>query len=68
MLKISLLFKKFTKLFGQITQKLLGLGMRNSQAIDFVRTQTYREIFKSALVYLEDTRDLNNQTFLSIKL
>ena len=67
MLKISLLFKKFTKLFGQITQKLLGLGMRNSQAIDFVRTQTYREIFKSALVYLEDTRDLNNQT-LSIKL
>ena len=41
--------------------------MRNSQAIDFVRTQTYREIFKSALVYLEDTRDLNNQT-LSIKL
>ena len=67
MLKISLLFKKFTKLFGRITQKLLGLGMRNSQAIDFVRTQTYREIFKSALVYLEDTRDLNNQT-LSIKL
>ena len=52
MLKISLLLKKFTRLHGQITQELLGLGKRNSQGIDFVGTQTYREIFKSALVCL----------------
>ena len=40
------------KIHGQLNQKLLGLGMRNFQGIDFVWTQTYREIFKSALVYL----------------
>ena len=28
--------------------------MRNLQGIGFIWTQTYREIFKSALVYLQD--------------
>ena len=30
--------------------------MRNFQGIVFIRTQTYTEIFKSALVYLKDIR------------
>ena len=38
---------------GQITQKFLGLRMGNFQGIVFIWTQTYREIFKSALVYLQ---------------
>ena len=50
MLKISLLFKKFTNLTG--TREFLALRMRNFQGIVFIRTQTYREIFESALVYL----------------
>ena len=36
MLKISLLFKKFTKLHEQITQQFLGLGMRNFQGIVYI--------------------------------
>ena len=50
MLKLSLLFKKFEN--GQITQESLGLKIRNFQGIVFVWTQTYRQIFKSVLVYL----------------
>ena len=45
-IKISLLFKKFTKL------TFLELRMQNFQGIVFTWTQTYKEIFKSALVYL----------------
>ena len=52
MLKISLLFKKFKKLHEQITREFEGLRMRNFQGIVFISTQTCREIFKSALVYL----------------
>ena len=51
MLKISLLFKKFTNFTG-ITREFSGLRMWNCQGIIFISTQTYREIFKSALVYL----------------
>ena len=35
-----------------ITQEFLELRMQNFQAIVFVRAQTRREIFKSALVHL----------------
>ena len=51
MLKISLLFKKFTNL-RQITREFLGLRMQNFQGIIFISTQTFKEIFKSASVYL----------------
>ena len=51
MLKISLLFKNLQTSRG-ITGEFLGLRMRNFPGIVFIRTQTYREIFKSALVYL----------------
>ena len=40
------------KLHGQITWEFIGLRMQNFQGIAFIWTQTYREIFKSALVYL----------------
>ena len=40
------------KLHGQIIREFLGLRMRNFQGIAFIWTQTYREICKSALVYL----------------
>ena len=52
MLNISLLFKEIYKLHGQITREFLGLRMGDFQGIVFERTQTYREIFKFALVYL----------------
>ena len=52
MLKISLLLKKFTHFTGQITREFLGLRMRNFQSIVFIRTQTCRKIFKSALVHM----------------
>ena len=52
MLKISLLFKKFKKLHGKITSEFLGLRMRNFQCFVFISTQTYKKIFKPALVYL----------------
>ena len=52
MLKISLFFKEIYTLHVQITREFFGLRMRNFQGIAFLRTQTYREIFKSALVYL----------------
>ena len=41
------------KLHGQITQEILGLRMRNFRGIAFISTQTYREIFKSELEYLQ---------------
>ena len=52
MLKINLLFKKFTNFTGKYLEKFFGLRIANFQGIVFVRTQTYSEIFKSALVYL----------------
>ena len=45
-------FKEIYKLNGQITQEFLELKMRNFQDIVFILRQTYREISKSALVYL----------------
>ena len=41
-----------TKYLWQMTRYFLGLRMRNFQIIVFIKTQTYREIFKSALAYL----------------
>ena len=52
MLKISLVFMKSTKLHGQITREFLRLRMWSFQCIVFIQTQIYRDIFKSALVYL----------------
>ena len=46
------LFIEIYKLHGQINREFLVLRMRNFPGIDFKRIQTYREIFKSALVYL----------------
>ena len=40
------------KVHGQITKEFFELRMRNFQGIVFIWTQTYAEIFKSALVYL----------------
>ena len=40
------------KIHGQITQEFLGSRMQNFQRIVFILTRTYREIIKSALVYL----------------
>ena len=45
-------FLRKLKLHGQITQEFLELRMRNFQGIVFIWTQTYREIFESASVYL----------------
>ena len=39
-------------MYGQITREFLGLQMQNFQGIMFIWIRTYREIFKSALVYL----------------
>ena len=52
MFNIGLPFKKFTNLNGQITREFLGVRMRNFQSIVFISRETYRKIFKSALVYL----------------
>ena len=41
----------FRKLYGRMTQKLLGLRMENFQQIVFIWIRKYRKIFKSALVY-----------------
>ena len=40
------------KLHGQVTRGFLGPRMANFQGIASIWTQTYREIFKPALVYL----------------
>ena len=44
----------FTRTYAttQIIRKFFGLIMQNFECIDFIRAQIYREIFKSALVYL----------------
>ena len=43
----------FCKLYGYITQKFLRLRERNFQGSIFISITTYREIFRSALVYLK---------------
>ena len=54
----------FHRLYGQITQEFLGFRMQNFQGFIFIWTQTYKEIFKSALVYLQwwDIVDMHEQT------
>ena len=44
--------QSFHKLYGQIIWEFLGFSMLNFYIIIFIWTQTYSEIFKSALVYL----------------
>ena len=44
--------ESYYKLRGDKTREFLGLRMRNLQDTVFTWTQTYWEIFKSALVYL----------------
>ena len=36
MLKVRLLFKKFTNFMGQITREFIGLRMQNFQGIAFI--------------------------------
>ena len=45
--------QKFRKLYGYITREFLEIRMRNFQGIIFVWTRAYKEIFKSALLYLQ---------------
>ena len=45
-------FYEIYKLHGHITSGFLGIGKQKFQGIVFIGTQTYREIFKSVLVYL----------------
>ena len=52
MLKISLIFKESVNFAGGLTRDLLRLRMRKFQGIIFKWIRTYREIFKSTLVYL----------------
>ena len=52
MLEIGLLFKKFTNFTGKQLGNSLRLRMRNCHGIASILAQTYRKIFKSALVYL----------------
>ena len=49
---LSICKQTFCKLYGFITWEFLELRMRNFPGIIFIWKQTYREIFKSALVYL----------------
>ena len=49
-----LTFQEKYKLYGQITSEFLVFRMRNFQDIIFLWAQTYRESFKSALVYLKE--------------
>ena len=44
--------QKFHKLYRYITREFIGLRMPNFQDSIFIWTRTYRQIFKSALVYL----------------
>ena len=46
----------FCKLYGYITRESLELRMRIFQGIIFIWTRTYKEIFKSALVYFKVTK------------
>ena len=45
-------FLKKRKLCGDIIRDLLGLGMRNGHGMIFKWIRTFKEVFKSALVYL----------------
>ena len=49
MLKIGLLFKKFTNFNGQITREFLGLRMQNFQGIVFIYTQTFFKFFQTCI-------------------
>ena len=40
------------QVYGYITREFFGLRILNFQGVSFILTQTYKEIFKSALVYL----------------
>ena len=51
MLKISLLLRNLQTSYAN-NSRILGLRMQNFQGIAFTWTQTNREIYKSALVYL----------------
>ena len=44
--------EKLAYFLNLLTWELLELRMRNFEGIVFIWTQTYSEIFKSALVYL----------------
>ena len=57
----------FCKLYGQFTWEFLGFRIRNFQGIIFIWTQTYREIFKSELVYFKMYEN-NWTTFIPTKI
>ena len=46
-------FEEIFKFYGQITRQVFGIRMRTCNVIVFIWTQTYRDIFKSALVSLK---------------
>ena len=52
MLKISLTFKKFTNFTGERTLRIKNAKL-SGYCFYITVTQRYREIFKSALVYLQ---------------
>ena len=58
MLKLSPFLSEICKDHGQITGEFLGLRTQNLQGIAFIWTQTYREIFKSTLVYLQKIEEV----------
>ena len=66
MLTISLLFIEIYKSPGQITREFLGLRIRNFRGNAFILTQTYREVFKSTLVYLQEMTRLLSTCTLNI--
>ena len=51
-------FKKSYKIQERITREFLRLRMRKYQGIAFIWTQIYREIFKSAVVFLKWRKSL----------
>ena len=71
MLKISLLFKKFTNFKGVDNSRIVRIKnlIKKFQGIVFIWTQTYSEIFKSALEYLHSSifnENFMKQVFFSI--
>ena len=52
-IKWSTCLKKY-KLYESITRGFVGLRIRNFHGIIFISNKTYREIFKSALAYLQE--------------
>ena len=58
MLKIILLFKKFTN-FTSKNSVILRINNPKFSGYFFTGTQTFRGIFKSALVYLQNYQKLN---------